>query len=42
MCHLHDELEAEFYCAKDTEYMCYKCALLNHQGHEIKDAKDFP
>ena len=42
MCEKHADLQAEFYCVKDDEYLCYKCTLLNHKEHEIKDAKDVP
>ena len=42
MCEKHTDLLAEFYCVKDDEYLCYKCTLLNHKDHEIKDAKDIP
>ena len=40
MCEKHLELQAEYYCVKDDEYLCHKCTLLNHKDHEIKDAKD--
>ena len=42
MCEKHLDLQAEFYCVKDDEYLCYKCTLLSHKDHEIKDAKDVP
>jgi len=40
LCEDHPDLVAEFYCKKDEVFLCYKCALLTHQGHEIKDAKE--
>ena len=40
MCDTHSDLAAEFFCVKDYEFVCYKCALVRHQGHEIKEAQD--
>ena len=40
MCEGHPDLVAEFYCEMDCEYLCYKCALLSHKSHDIKDAKE--
>ncbi len=42
MCDKHEKLVAEFYCVKDDQYLCYKCALLDHKDHDIKDSKEVP
>ena len=32
---MHPELPIEFLCSTDNTYLCCRCAILNHQQHQI-------
>jgi len=39
-CQTHDK-ELELICITDRKRICYKCALVDHKDHEVKEDKDF-
>ena len=38
-CDKHPNNQAEFYCIEHKNLICSKCAILDHQGHDLKDIK---
>ncbi|KAJ6250619.1 e3 ubiquitin-protein ligase trim56 [Anaeramoeba flamelloides] len=40
ICSKH-KIQKEFFCFKDKTSLCYKCAIQNHNGHDIKPFDEF-
>ena len=38
-CDKHPNNQAELYCVEHKILICCKCAILDHQGHDLKDIK---